>query len=306
MENGTAKPDEKEFESEDKEQSREVIVTQQSPINMMEMIDDRDIEIIAMKAEKHAKIEKRLRQIAISVTNKNDWVDEGGKPYLMWSGASRVARILGISYFDLSESEQTITDDKGEYIISKIKGKIKWKGDIIEEIGTSHSRKPLVAMRKDKKTGQTVLLPLSEIDRTNITKMAHTNFLNRGLKSMVGLNFTWEEVQDATGATPGDSGGNVGFKKTEKNLNDPRRKEIGDMLVELHGESASLTLQAFTTFKTSNGETVQGKKKVSELTDKQVEHTHKKVLDQFTTKYKCGPVEYFKKKNAFLNDKEKK
>ena len=261
--------------------------------------DERDIEVIAERAQKYAKIEKKLRQIAISVTNKNDWVDEGGKPYLMWSGAARVARILGVSYYDLQESEEKHTDENGEYIISKIKGKVKWKGDIIEELGTSHSRKPLIAVRKDK-NGNRFMLPLSEIDRTNVTKMAYTNFLNRGLKSIVGLNFTWEEVQEYTGATPGDSGGNVDFKKS-KNLDDPRRKEIADMLKELHGSSAIITLQALTTFEV-NGKKVPGKKKVSDCSDKQIPRLHETVLKQFKEKYKQEPADYFKKKAEFLKD----
>lgn len=238
--------------------------------------EDIDPIQLAKNAEKMAKVELQLRQIALKMTNKNDWVDEGGKPYLQWSGAARVASAFGVSYFDITTEKDKYSDDKGEFIIFECKGKIKWRGRQIEEMGTGSTRDAFFGKRNGE------FLPLSEVDIPNVKKKAQTNFLNRGLKSICGLSFTWEEVTAATGLKPEEVGGSVDFsKKKEKNLDDPKRAEIKKWLVEMHGKNASVTLQALTTFKTKDGKTIQGKKKLDECSDAQIKMLHKKVQEQY-------------------------
>ena len=261
----------------EKEPQQPVFSMPPIPIVSHFMLDAADIDpdAIADRAEKMANVEKRLRQIALKVTNKSDWVDEGGKPYLQWSGAARIASTFGVSYVNLSTTVQKYTDDKGEYVIFECKGTILWKGRQIEEIGTGSTRDSFFG----KRAGQ--WLPLSEVDLPNVRKKAQTNFLNRGLKSIAGLSFTWEEVTEATGLKPENVGGKVDFKKKEKNLENPKRKELKDMLIKMHGKSAVITLQALTTFKTKDGKVVQGKTKMDECSDAQITRMYPVVKKQY-------------------------
>lgn len=279
--------DDAEYEEPVLEVTPEIVpeVTKNTPISKMENLvaftGDIDIDKITEQAKKYMAVEKQLRNIAISVTNKHDWVDEGGKPYLMWSGAARVARALGVSFKNIQHEESLLQDEKGEFLICNITGDVHWKGDVISEMGSSHSRKVFFAKRFDKQKQEYYLLPLSEIDRCDIKKMAHTNFLNRGLRSMVGLNFTWEEVEASLGISKSEITGKVAFKKETKDIESPKRKEIITMLKEMHGENARMTLEALTTFRGKDGTTVKGKNQLKDCSDKQVDMIYPKIKEQY-------------------------
>ena len=253
------------------------------PIGTMAIdVDDIDPEAIALRAEKMATAEVKLRQIALKLTNKSDWVDEGGRPYLQWSGAARIASAFGVSYYNLVITKEIYKDDKGEYYLYECKGEIKWRGRNIEEIGTGSTRDPFFGVRFDREKQEKYFLPLSEVDIPNVKKKAQTNFLNRGLKSIAGLSFTWEEVTEATGLKPEDVGGKIDYnKKKTKNLDDPKRIGIKKMLVEMHSKNASVILQGLTTFKAPDGKQVPGKKKVDDCTDPQIKRLHTKVTELY-------------------------
>lgn len=56
-----------------------------------------NILYLAEKAEKYIEAMNRIMDAALKITNELDWVLIGGTPYLQESGATKVARLFGIS-----------------------------------------------------------------------------------------------------------------------------------------------------------------------------------------------------------------
>jgi len=255
-----------------------------------------DPDEIERDAEKYMAVETKLRSIAVKCTNKNDWVDQNGRPYLQWSGAARIARAFGVSYQGLKYTEALKEDEHGPFLIIECTGTIIWRGSTLEEIGTGSSRDPFFGVRTRYIDGkkEKYFLPLSEVDITNIKKKAQTNFLNRALKSMVGLSFTWDEVNDALK----NRGGNVTkieYDKSKSQTRTPpasspskpdtsdksKKEEIWTMLEEMHGTSAGVSLKALTSFKGRDGKQVPGKAKITYVSPAQVDNIYPKVKEQY-------------------------
>ncbi len=238
-----------------------------------------DPEVLLKKAEANIEVQKKLRLLALKATNNGDWVNQNGKPYLQWSGASKIAGIFGVSYENIQYVPTHMKDEKGEYMIIECIGEVKFQGRSLPETGTGTTRDPFFALRKDKQTGEKYFLPLSEVDITNIKKKALTNFLNRGLKSMCGLSFTWDEVRQVTGGTVSENtttgvaynGSKASTPSNGAQIEAGSSKErLWTMLEEMHGSQASVALQALTTWKDEKtGKVVKGKSKIEWVSDKQ-------------------------------------
>jgi len=257
---------------------------EQPPIQTTSLItnlEELDIDAITERAEKHVEKELILRKLALKVTNVQDWIDQNGKPYLQWTGASRVARILGVSYTGLHFDRVDRTDKHGEFCEIDCFGTIHWMGGKIEEIGSCSSRDPLFGVRKDENE-KPFFLPLSEVDATDVKKKSLTNFLNRGLKSMVGLSFTWDEISEISGGKITRELVNaVKYKKRgsgqpakenpeERAAASKNGAEVWSWLTEMHGKDATTALQALTTWTDNSGRKVAGKKKIDYVSPAQM------------------------------------
>lgn len=66
---------------------------------------------IAEHAEKRIEAVKKIKIMALRLTNSRDWTDQGGKPYLQVSGSEKVARLFGISWRFLGEIQRK--DEEG-------------------------------------------------------------------------------------------------------------------------------------------------------------------------------------------------
>ena len=150
------------------------------------------------RAENYVKLQDSIRKNALKLTSLQDWVDEGGKPYLMWSGTSKIARAFGVSYGNLTWQTEIFEDENGKCMDITVSGDVLWQGQQLPEVGSASSRDALWGIRKDRETKEKIYIPLADIDRTDIKKKALTNFLNRGLKSLLGLSFTWGEIAEQT------------------------------------------------------------------------------------------------------------
>jgi len=146
------------------------------PVNLMQSNMATDLESAVQNAEKFVALQDNIRKMAVRVTNVNDWVDEGGNPYLQEKGAEKIAMAFGVSISNTNLEKEEAKDDKGQYITYIYSGTGSWQGRSVPQIGTCSSRDPFFG----KKGGQ--LLPLSEVKLVDVRKKAYTNMLNRVIK----------------------------------------------------------------------------------------------------------------------------
>lgn len=148
-----------------------------------------DIIQLAENAEKRIAAVKKIKTIALAVTNSNDWQDEGGKPYLWVSGAEKVARLFNISWRIDEPDVESYEDGHFTYYF---KGYFCMGGKEIEAIGSRSSRDPFFgrANKQDKDP--------ATISRGNVKKAAYTNCIGNGITRLLGIrNMTWSELADA-------------------------------------------------------------------------------------------------------------
>jgi hypothetical protein len=162
------------------------IITQNNQ-NLVETTDD----IIAV-AERRASKLAQLKALSLKHTNKNDWVMQGDKPYLVCSGAEKIARLFGVSW-KLIKNEKIMTEDEnGRFYFYDCFGEFTLGIDTIEAEGTCSQKDKFFA-----KSGGT-MKPLSEIDETNIKKAAYSNMVVNGITRILGIrNLTIQELLDA-------------------------------------------------------------------------------------------------------------
>lgn len=178
--------------------SKELQVTPE--VQPLQIVNVNSLEATIKNAEKYVAAQDAIRKMALRVTSITDWVDEGGKPYLQWSGTAKVARTFGVSYSPVVFEKEIGEDERGKFVVYHCAGNVMFNGQSISEIGTGSSRDSFFGVRTKWIDGKKEKydLPLSEIDLTDVKKKAQTNFLNRGLKSLLGLSFTWDEISAST------------------------------------------------------------------------------------------------------------
>jgi hypothetical protein len=188
----------------------EVIETQQET-GLTPITDDTLISL-AEQAEKRIDAMTKIKRVAIKLTNRADWVDEGGRPYLQSSGATKIARMFGISWSISEPIKETFEDGHFSFTY---KGKFSLAGATIEEIGSRSSRDGFFK-RYSYENGNKSALPPSEIDQGDIKKAAYSNCLGRGITTILGIrNLTYEDLAEFAGITQ-DSMGRVDYKKKGK------------------------------------------------------------------------------------------
>lgn len=259
----------------------------------IDMSTPEGIEQQTKRIEKYVESQVRIRRACIRVTNCNDWIDQEGKPYMAWTGASKIAGIFGVSYDTPKFTQTAMADDKGEYINITADTLIRYGGRSVPEIGSCTTRDQFFAQRskynEETKQKEKYYLPLSEIDINDIRKKALTNMLNRGLKSLLGLSFTWEEIAEATNGAitrekclsikhdKGGQGGNTDAPDTAA-----LRSTVRKQLLEICGgdeAAAKERLKKLTTFTTKDNppKTVSGKTSLDAVSEKQLQYLAKDV-----------------------------
>lgn len=267
---------------------------QAQPINTVSLQVEGSLEGAVQNAEKYFKLQDRIRKAALDLTSITDWIDENGKPYLQWQGTAKVARGLGVGYSSLQFTSEQYVDDKGEVLDYTVVGNVSWNGQTITEMGSGSSRDSFFGVRtrtnEATKEKEKYFLPLSEIDRTDIRKKAVTNFLNRGLKSLIGLSFTWAEITEITkGRITQEKiraqGNSVSFDKGKKGGNTDtaelktKKTELRKMIIDMHfGDEAKakVYLQEKTKFKDYSGAT-----SVDSLSENQYNIVHGKIIADY-------------------------
>lgn len=171
-----------------------------------------DIVELANQAEKRIEAINKIKRIALAVTNRHDWVDQNGKPYLQVSGAEKIARLFGISW---RIDEPQIEQEEGGYWVVTYKGYFSLGGTTIEAIGTRSSKDPFFR-RYDFSGGGKVELPPSQIDKGDVKKAAYTNCIGNGITRLLGLrNLTYTDLEEIA-KIKADEVGKVEYKKAGK------------------------------------------------------------------------------------------
>jgi len=251
--------------------------------NMPVVLGDDNLIKIAEAAEKRIEAIKKIKQAALSVTSKHDWVDQGGKPYLQASGGEKVGRTFGISW-RIDEPVLTAEED-GNYSYT-YKGYFTLGSATVEVIGSRGTKDPFFsrAHGADK--------PISEIDRNDVKKAALTNLIGNGITRILGIrNLTWEELE-AAGINRGTAG-KVEYGKAEMSAEGKDlRAEIEKMLLEMAGNSKvemAKMLMKFTSFIAKDGKEVQGKSNISDLSEKAIPVTYGKIVEVYTKWKESNP-----------------
>lgn len=136
-----------------------------------------NILYLAEKAEKYIVAMNRIMEAALKITCELDWVLIGGKPYLQESGATKVARLFGIS-IQLLGQPQVSFDNEG-YKTFTYKARFMLKDQFIECEGSRSMKDDFFAKTKNG------LKKPDEIDERDVKMAAYTNCMNNGIKRLI-------------------------------------------------------------------------------------------------------------------------
>ena len=187
------------------------IIEVQQETGLTPITDDTLISL-AEQAEKRIDAMNKIKRVAIKLTNRHDWVDQGGKPYLQVSGSEKIARMFGISWRISEPIKETI---EGGHFSFTYKGYFSLAGATIEAIGTRSSKDGFFK-KYGYENGQKQELPASEIDAGDVKKSAYTNCIGNGITRLLGIrNLTYEDLKEFSGITP-EQLGKVDYKKKGK------------------------------------------------------------------------------------------
>lgn len=174
--------------------------------------DTDNILYLAEKAEQYIAAMNRIMDAALKITTERDWCLIGGGVYLQETGASKIARLFGIS-IQLLGGVIIDVDPKG-YKTFTYKARFMLKDQFVEAEGSR-------SMKDEFFSGKGCRKKPDEIDERDVKMAAYTNCLNNGIKRLIpglrGLDIKALEkagfnVGEVKGYTfkSGSQGGNSG------------------------------------------------------------------------------------------------
>ena len=174
--------------------------------------DTDNILYLAEKADQYIAAMNRIMDAALKITNERDWCLIGGGVYLQETGASKIARLFGIS-IQLMGNVSIAVDANG-YKTYTYKARFMLKDQFVEAEGSRSMKDEFFSGKGCKKSPD-------EIDERDVKMAAYTNCLNNGIKRLIpglrGLDikalekagFNTSEIRGYTFKT-GSKGGNSG------------------------------------------------------------------------------------------------
>jgi hypothetical protein len=208
--------------------------------NGLPVLTDDTLIHIAEQAEKRIDAVIKIKQIALKVTNKDDWVDQEGKPYLMASGSEKVANLFNISW---RIDEPVMEQEADGAVTYNYKGEFSLAGRTIEVEGSRSSRDTFFKKyiwENGKKTGE------KPLDRRDLKMAALTNLLGNGITRILGIrNLTYDDLEKFAGIKQSEVKG-VKYKKDgeeKKDIKKPAEKKTAEPPAE-SGPSARDKLKA--------------------------------------------------------------
>ncbi len=176
-----------------------------------------NIMYMAERAEKAVAAMNRIMNAALRITSEHDWALIGGRPYLQESGATKVARLIGISW---QIGGPKIECDTEGYKTFTYKGRFEMRGQSIECEGSRSMKDEFFGGKPGKRKA------VDEIPERNVRQAAYTNCINNGIKRIIpglrGIDLkTLEEAGIDAGKVKGytfKDGGNGGAARAESGL----------------------------------------------------------------------------------------
>lgn len=135
-----------------------------------------NIIYLAERAEKYIVAMNKIMTAALKITNELDWVLIGGKPYLQESGATKVARLFGISIQVIGNP--TIEVDRDGYKTYTYRARFMLRDQYVECEGSRSASEDFFA-------GQGKTKKPDEIDDRDVKMAAYTNCVNNGIKRLI-------------------------------------------------------------------------------------------------------------------------
>lgn len=135
-----------------------------------------NILYLAERADKYIDALNRIMEAAIKITTELDWVVIGGKPYLQETGATKVARLFGVSW---TIDTPTVVADQEGYKTFTYKGKFTLKDQSIEAEGSRSMKDDFFAKTKAG------LKKPDEVNERDVRQSAYTNCINNGIKRLI-------------------------------------------------------------------------------------------------------------------------
>jgi len=183
------------------------------------MVDGGDDVIqIAEQAEARVAAVIKIKRAALMVTNGDDWVDQNGKPYLMVSGAEKVANLFNISWRFLSPEPIKSVDSDGinftytycaEFLLGKRFIQVEGSRSSKDKFFTQYDYGEKDANGKSERTEKSI----ADRDNERDVKMAAlTNLFGNGITRILGIrNLSYADLKEFAGITP-DMIGKVEYK----------------------------------------------------------------------------------------------
>ncbi|MFA6290152.1 MAG: hypothetical protein WC637_00145 [Victivallales bacterium] len=208
--------------------------------NVPAIADDSLLRIAEM-AERRIDAVVKIKQMALKVTNANDWNDQGGKPYLQVSGSEKVANLFNISW--RIDEPVVDTEDDGHFTFT-FRGIFSIPGRSISAEGSRSSKDPFFKkydwIKEQGKADKKVEKPISAIDRRDVRMAALTNLLGNGITRLLGIrNLSYADL-DLYAGIKKEMIGVVDYKgkgKDREPLKEPQKKAENGKT-----ESAALTV----------------------------------------------------------------
>lgn len=286
------------------EQKKEIITHEGELIEIdQEVIDsdlfyqeEDDIKLSLKRARLMIMYLGEIRKLSIQGTNSNDWMNQRGKPYLTISGSNKIAMNFGIHIYNVKIEELLKTDSKGAYIQYKCTGTAKWNQVEREDMGLASTNDDFFCKRYSQDGNKTpIFLNLEQVDKNTVQKTAHTNFMNRVIKNLLGLSFTWEEIEKFSNDEITQKGvievGKHGKKPEYKQDTLKLKQQMIEWLKKIFatpnglydGNKICTYLVEISTFEVA-GKKIPGKSKLDNFSEKQIIHHHttiKRKYDEF-------------------------
>ena len=191
------------------------VATQSSGALLDSSVDN--ILYLAERADRYIKAMNKIMEAAIKITTTLDWCIIGGKPYLQESGATKVARLFGISIRLLGQP--IVEVDPQGYKTFTYKARFMMKDQFIECEGSRSM--------KDDFFSKTGMKKPDEIDERDVKMAAYTNCLNNGIKRLIpGLRNIDIETLERAGFDISKIGGYT-FKTGSKGGNSGKADDSG-------------------------------------------------------------------------------
>lgn len=176
-----------------------------------------NIMYLAERADKLITAMNKIMSAALKITSEHDWTLIGGKPYLQESGATKVARLFGISW---QIGTPKVECDSEGYKTFTYKGRFEMRGQFIECEGSRSMKDDFFGGKPGSRKA------IDEISERNVRQAAYTNCINNGIKRIIpglrGIDVkTLEEAGIDTGKIKGytfKDGSRGGTGKTESGL----------------------------------------------------------------------------------------